>query len=113
MSSSTLDPDNLPVETGRKAPPGHAARSIGRSDSSDSGSDLVGDGNPDDDTSDRSGTGERLSVDAISDTGADADIGFDRIVGESEAGLGSGLDQAEEARFGITDEEIAAEGEID
>jgi hypothetical protein len=37
---------------------------------------------------------------------ADADIGFDRIVTAAEAGLGDGPDQAEEARLGITDEEI-------
>jgi len=29
------------------------------------------------------------------------------IVGADEAGLGGGLDQAEEAQLGITDEEIA------
>jgi hypothetical protein len=34
------------------------------------------------------------------------DIGFDRVVGADEAGLGGGLDQAEEAQLGITDEEI-------
>lgn len=34
------------------------------------------------------------------------DIGFDRVVGADEAGLGSGLDQAEEAQLGVTDEEI-------
>ena len=56
MSTGTLDPDNLPIDTDRTMPPGHAARSVGRSDSSDSGSDLIGDGNPDDDTSDRAGT---------------------------------------------------------
>jgi hypothetical protein len=110
---STLDPDNLPVDTGRTMPPGHAARSLGRSDSSDSGSDLIGDGNPDDDTSDREGTGERASADAGPPARTDADIGFDRIVGGAEAGLGGGLDEAEEAQFGITDEEIAEEGETD
>jgi hypothetical protein len=35
------------------------------------------------------------------------ELGVDNIVGPLEAGLGSGLDQAEEARAGITDEEIA------
>jgi hypothetical protein len=35
-----------------------------------------------------------------------ADIGFDRVVGADEAGLGGGLDQAEEAQLGITDEEL-------
>ena len=38
---------------------------------------------------------------------ADGDYGTDRIVGEEEAGLGGGLDQAEEAQLGITDEELA------
>lgn len=36
------------------------------------------------------------------------DLGVDSIVGPLEAGLGAGLDQAEEALLGITDEEIAA-----
>lgn len=35
------------------------------------------------------------------------DTGFDRIVGPEEAGLGGGLDQAEEAQLGVTDEELA------
>jgi hypothetical protein len=112
MSTSTLDPDNLPIDTDPKMPPGHAARSIGHSDSSDSGSDLIGDGNPDDDTSDRAGTGERSSVEPVSDVRSDADIGFDRVVSGSEAGLGGGFDQAEEAQSGMTDE-IAEEGNID
>lgn len=34
------------------------------------------------------------------------DVGFDRVVGPEEAGLGDGLDQAEEAQLGITDEEL-------
>jgi hypothetical protein len=34
------------------------------------------------------------------------DIGFDRVIGPDEAGLGGGLDQAEEARLGVTDEEL-------
>jgi hypothetical protein len=106
MSRSTLDPDNLPLATGPKMPPGHAARAIGRSDSSDSGSDLIDDGDAEDDTSDRSGTGERLSGDPSDHVRADADIGFDRVVSEAEAGLGGGLDQAEEAQLGITDEEL-------
>jgi hypothetical protein len=109
MSTGTLDPDNLPIDTDRTMPPAHAARSVGRSDSSDSGSDLIGDGNPDDDTSDRAGTGERLSADPSEDVRPDADIGFDRIVSEPEAGLGGGLDQAEEAQLGITDEQLEDE----
>jgi len=109
MTRSTLDPDNQPLEAYQKIPAGHDARALGRSDSSDSGSELIGDGNPDDDTSDREGTGERASVEPGIDTRTDTDIGFDRIVDASEAGLGGGLDQAEEAQLGITDEEIAAE----
>ena len=38
----------------------------------------------------------------------DADLLPDRIVETEEAGLGGGLDQAEEAQLGITDEEIEA-----
>jgi len=109
MSRSTLDLDNQPLEPDQTIPAGHDARALGRSDSSDSGSELIGDGNPDDDTSDREGTGERASVEPGIDTRTDTDIGFDRIVDASEAGLGGGLDQAEEAQLGITDEEIAAE----
>ena len=100
---NTLDQDN-PSEPGTI--PGPNSRSIGPSDSSDAGSDLAG-VDRDDDT-DRAGTGERLSAEDESDIrGADSDIGFDRVVGAEEAGLGGGLDQAEEAIAGITDEEIA------
>jgi hypothetical protein len=38
-------------------------------------------------------------------TRPNADLGIDRVVDASEAGLGGGLDQAEEAQLGITDEE--------
>jgi hypothetical protein len=40
---------------------------------------------------------------------SDADRDADRIVREDEAGLGGGLDQAEEARLGKTDEQIEEE----
>jgi hypothetical protein len=83
--------------------------SIGPSDSSDSGSDLAG--LPDDDeSSDREGTGSRASADLDDETELrpDADIEPDRVVEARNAGLGGGLDQAEEAQLGITDEEIAA-----
>jgi hypothetical protein len=39
------------------------------------------------------------------------DAGADRVVNSHEAGLGGGLDQAEEARLGQTDEQIARERE--
>jgi hypothetical protein len=58
-----------------------------------------------DSTSDRQGTGERAS--SAEDVLPDSDIVPDRIVNADQAGLGTGLDQAEEAQLGITDEEIA------
>jgi hypothetical protein len=84
-------------------------KSIGPSDSSDSGSDL--DGLPDlDDTSDRQATGSRASadLDEEAELRPDADIEPDRVIEARQAGLGGGLDEAEEAQLGITDEEIAA-----
>jgi hypothetical protein len=104
--------DELP-DTGsardQMLPPGSNLRSIGPSDSSDSGSDVVGLGNLDS-TTDRYGTGERTSVelDEEGELRPDADIEPDRVVGARQAGLGSGLDQAEEAQFGVTDEQLAA-----
>jgi hypothetical protein len=97
---NTLDPDQLTDQARR-------ARSIGPSDSSDSGSDLAGVEDLDaDDTSDRHGTGDRPSADEESDVLPDSDIAPDRIVRAEEAGLGGGLDQAEEAQLGVTDEEL-------
>ncbi len=107
-----LEPlDDLPGEDpGRDQllPPGTDIRSIGPSDSSDSGSDVVGLGHLDSST-DRFGTGERASVelDDEAELRPDADIEPDRVVEARNAGLGGGLDQAEEAQLGITDEEIA------
>jgi hypothetical protein len=99
---NVIDPDNPESDTTL----GHENRSIGPSDSSDAGSDLAGLDLNDD--TDREGTGERLSAgDESGARRADSDIGFDRVVGSDEAGLGGGLDQAEEAIAGITDEEIA------
>ncbi len=86
---------------------GHDIRSLGPSDSSDTGADMVGIRGTDS-TSDRFGTGERLDVEQDSNDFADEDLAPDRVVNAEEAGLGDGLDQAEEAQFGITDEEIDA-----
>ncbi len=86
---------------------GHDIRSLGPSDSSDTGADMVGIEGLDS-TSDRYGTGERLDVENDPEGRAADDLLPDRIVNADEAGLGDGLDQAEEARFGITDEEIDA-----
>jgi hypothetical protein len=137
-SRSTLDPDNLPKARKRKKFKGHDTRSLGPSDSSDTGSDMMGPGLIDDDVlgldrgtnedseggrldadagasvgdldlddnSDRDGTGEHMTAGKEPTVSPGADIGTDRIVGPEEAGLGDGLDEAEEARLGITDEEL-------
>jgi hypothetical protein len=82
--------------------PRHQGRTdpkIGPSDSSDTFSDrpdLVTD-------SDDGGTGERATVGKVPHA---ADEGADRVVQGEEAGLGGGLDQAEEAQLGTTDEQI-------
>lgn len=107
-----LDPESVSARADDSEGPGHDRTSIGPSDSSDSGSDLMGTGaNLGDlgaeESSDRNGTGERLSADAEAGIRVADDIAPDRIVTAEEAGLGGGLDQAEEARLGITDEELA------
>jgi hypothetical protein len=84
---------------------GHGVRSLGPGDSSDTGADMMGLGRGDD-TSDRHGTGERASVDDEPGELYAADIATDRVVDADIAGLGGGLDQAEEAILGITDEEL-------
>lgn len=87
---------------------GHDVRSLGPSDSSDTGADMVGLGGLDS-TSDRQGTGERTDIEDITSDDADADLQPSRIVRAEEAGLGGGLDQAEEAQLGVTDEELDGE----
>jgi hypothetical protein len=88
-------------------PKGHDIKSLGPSDSSDTGADMVGIGGLDS-TTDRNGTGERASVENDAELDFEADIAADGIVDAEEAGLGGGLDQAEEAQLGVTDEEIDA-----
>ncbi len=141
MTRHTIrDPDKLPARARDRGFKGHDLRSLGPSDSSDSGSDLLGPGLIDDDllgldrgtnedsegghlaapdagaslgdlgadsNSDRNGTGEHLTAGKEPDVRIGGDIAPDRIVGPEEAGLGGGLDQAEEARLDITDEELA------
>jgi hypothetical protein len=92
-------------EDGNEIIKGYDGRSTGPSDSSDGGSDVAGLGR-DDDNSDRNGTGERGSAGFDADVSEASDIRADRIVDSRHAGLGGGLDQAEEAQLGITDEEI-------
>ena len=101
-----IDIDMLLDEAGIALPKGHDVRSLGPSDSSDTGADVVGTGLALDSTSDRSGTGERASVEI--EPAEELDLAADRIVTAQEAGLGGGLDQAEEAQLGLTDEEIEA-----
>ncbi len=100
-----LDLDSLLDGSGNGLPKGHSIRDLGPSDSSDTGSDMVGLGGLDS-TGDRHGTGERASAEDPSDEDSPADLSPDAIVGAEEAGLGDGLDQAEEAQLGVTDEEI-------
>ena len=102
----TVDLDSL-LDTGTEFPKGHDIRSLGPSDSSDTGADMVGVGGLDS-TSDRNGTGERASLENDAELDAGLDIAADGIVDAEDAGLGGGLDQAEEAQLGITDEEIDA-----
>ena len=140
MPSSSLDPDNLSAgQRSRRSPPGHDTKSLGPSDSSDSGSDMAGPGLIDDeqiglergthedseagrldsadagasigdqamdDNSDRYGTGERSAAGKEPSVESNRDYGVDRIVDAEEAGLGGGLDQAEEARLGVTDDDV-------
>jgi hypothetical protein len=58
------------------------------------------------DTSDEEDLDEQALADEEADVRIGGDISPDRIVEADEAGLGGGLDQAEEARLGITDEEL-------
>lgn len=142
MAGSTLDPDNIPSRPRRKVAKGTDVKSLGPSDTSDSGSDMAGPGLVDadaihldrgtnedmeqgtvgkieagagvgdremDDTSDAAGTGEHLTAGMEPRIRANEDRGFDRVVDAEEAGLGGGLDQAEEARLGKTDEDIERE----
>jgi hypothetical protein len=102
-----IDIDMLLDQSGNGLPKGHDIRSLGPSDSSDTGADMMGLGGLDS-TSDRQGTGERASVEVDADVDETSEITPDNIVDAGQAGLGGGLDQAEEAQLGITDEELAA-----
>jgi hypothetical protein len=78
---------------------------IGPSDTSDTAADRPGEPSTD---SDAGGTGERISVGRAPGSELHDERAPDRVVGAEEAGLGEGLDEAEEAQLGITDEEIEA-----
>jgi hypothetical protein len=100
-----VDLDALLDDSGNEIPKGRDIRSLGPSDSSDTGADMVGVGGTDS-TTDRHGTGERASVENEIGEDTDVDIAADGIVDAEDAGLGGGLDQAEEAQLGVTDEQI-------
>jgi hypothetical protein len=102
MARSTLDPDNFPAGRKPRLLKGHDTKSLGPSDSSDSGSDIVNAGRSVgdremDDNSDRYGTGERRAAGKEPRVRENADRDADRVVDSGEAGLG-GLDQVEEVR---------------
>jgi hypothetical protein len=105
MNPRTRTRQEILDEEGHELPNGRDLQATGPSDSSDAGSDVAGLVRGDD-TTDRSGTGERMSADDDDELLDAADISADRIVEARQAGLGAGLDQAEEAQLGITDEEI-------
>jgi hypothetical protein len=85
---------------------GRADPKIGPSDSSDTFSDRPDRPSTD---SDGGGTGERTTVGKVPHA---ADEGADRVVKSEEAGLGGGLDQAEEAQQGKTDEQLEKEAKL-
>lgn len=87
VNRRTPDPDNVPEHVKRN--PANEGANIG-----------------DMDTSDEEDLEERVLAGEEADVHIGGDISPDRIVGADEAGLGGGLDQAEEARLGITDEEL-------
>ena len=75
---------------------GRAEPKIGPSDTSDTIADRPGSESTD---TDAGGTGERITVGRAPQSEQHDEAGTDRVVDESEAGLGGGLDQAEEARL--------------
>jgi hypothetical protein len=80
----------IPRHQGRTEP------KIGPSDSSDTIADRPGAENTD---SDAGGTGERVTAGRDPRSELHVEDGADRVVDASEAGLGGGLDEAEEARL--------------
>ena len=80
---------------------GRADPKIMGSDTSDTSSDRPNEPSTD---SDAEGTGERPTVGA--EKAPKPETGADRVVQDRDVGLGGGLDQAEEAQLGVTDEEL-------
>jgi hypothetical protein len=71
------------------------------SDTSDTISDRPNEPTTD---SDAEGTGNRPSVGM--ENAPKPEIGADRVARDKDVGLGGGLDQAEEAQLGITDDDL-------
>ena len=80
---------------------GRADPKIMGSDTSDTNSDRPNEPSTD---SDAEGTGNRSSVGM--EKPPKPEFGADRVAQDRDVGLGGGLDQAEEAQLGITDEEL-------
>lgn len=97
---STLDPDNVPDTGSNVTRKGNDTGSLGPSDSTDSGSDFSSGSiaSPEEmaSDSDAAGTGDRAGVGRNEQAGADIDA--DRTVDAADAGLGTGLDEAQRAR---------------
>jgi hypothetical protein len=83
----------------------------GTNDDTEAGRHNVADAGPSvgdlgmDDSSDRTGTGEHLTAGKEPRVRVNADRDADRVVRDDEAGLGGGLDQAEEAQQGRKDKD--------
>jgi len=80
---------------------GRAEPKIMGSDTSDTNSDRPNEPSTD---SDAEGTGDRSTVGM--EKPPKPEFGADRVASDRDVGLGGGLDQAEEAQLGITDEEL-------
>ena len=74
---------------------GRAEPKVGPSDLSDTAADRPGAENTD---TDAGGTGERVTVGRAPDSERHEEASTDRVVNSDEAGLGTGLDEAELAR---------------
>jgi hypothetical protein len=87
---SNLDPDNLPGQDAPDAPPGQDVRSLGPSDSSDTGADMAGPGLFDDDVLglDR-GTNEDSEGGHLGTPGKGAGVS-DLVLGETSDSGGTG-----------------------
>ena len=99
--SSLLGGERAPVY-----PSGRGADLLGPSDSSDSGSDSIGELGPDQlaSDSDRSGTGERGSADPM-DGGSGADIQPDHIDRASVGGDSGGADTRELDQLAVDEDD--------